>query len=190
MNLEGRILPLVSAPVESGVAEDFTGVVKRLGEGLGTRLDGRSVRSARRALKRQLEIDFGAIGAEGLMLKHIGRTDRRVTLKAEESVDGNLLLVPSMARVEYLDRNPHLRAATGDVRLRLHPTQAEELGVKRDDVVSLMVGGVRRRALVQPTEGVPNGLMLLPATPDQAVGLAHADLSSLAKERDALEVAV
>jgi NADH-quinone oxidoreductase subunit G len=190
INLEGRLLSLTAAPVENGVAEDFTGVVKRLGEALGTRLDGRSVRSGRRALTRKLGLDFEALGPAGLLLKRAARAQTRVTLEKDEAVAGNLLLVPSMTRIEYLDRNPHLRAASGDVRLRLHPAQAEELGLKRDDVVSLQVDGVRRRALVQPTEDAPEGLMLLAATPDQPTGLAGADLSSLVKERDALEVAV
>ena len=190
INLEGRLLPVSAAPVESGVAEDFTGLIKRLGEGLGTRLEGRSVRSARRVLKRTLDADFEALDANGLLLREAGRVKRRVTVEKDQTQEGDVLLVPSMARIEYLDRNPHLHAATTGVRLRLHPARAAELGVQRDDVVSLTVGGVRRRALVQPTEGVPPDLMLLPATPDQPPGLAQADVDSLVVERDALEVAV
>ena len=40
VNLEGRYLSVNSSPVDSGQSEDFTGVVKALGDALGQRLDG------------------------------------------------------------------------------------------------------------------------------------------------------
>ncbi|HEX7002670.1 MAG TPA: NADH-quinone oxidoreductase subunit NuoG [Trueperaceae bacterium] len=189
INLEGRLLPVFSAPVDNGSSEDFTGVVKRLGEALGNRLEGRSVRSARRILKRSLGTDFATLPAEGELLELAGKSAARVSVRGPERPAGNLLLVPSMIRHEYLSRNPHLLAAYGESPLRLHPTDAARLQVAEGDIVLLPVDGVVRRAAVRVTEDAPAGLPLLPALPDQPAGSAVADFEALVKERHALEVA-
>ena len=189
VNLEGRVLPVAPAPVDSGTSEDFTGVVKAIGEALGQRLDGRSVRSARRALKRSLEIDLNELAPEGHRLEGAHKPKQKVALRTHEVASGALLLTPSMARPEYLARNPHLAAATGGEALRLNPADAVELGLNRGDVVALDAGGTPRRAHVQPTDAVPPGLFLLPATPNQPSGLVAIDRASIRVERTALEVA-
>jgi NADH-quinone oxidoreductase subunit G len=185
VNLEGRYLPVRPAPVEGGLSEDLTGVVRRLGEALGVRLDGRSVRSARRALKRRLEIDLAAIPDHGLLAPARPRRSASVSVQGSDERAGEVLLVPTMLRYEHLDRNRHLRAAHGDSPLRLHPADAAERGLASGDAVRLTVGGVARRARVQPSEGVPQGLLLLPALPEQAAGRALLEPGSLAPEREA-----
>jgi NADH-quinone oxidoreductase subunit G len=189
VNLEGRALPVHPAPVDGGASEDFTGVVKRLGEALGNRMEGRSVRNARKALKRSLGVDPAELPLTGQRLNLRGRAAARVSVRAAESRQGNLLLVPSMIRHEYLARNPRLLAARGETPLRLNPADAARLGLADGDVVVLPVAGVERRAAVAINGAAPEGLPLLPALPDQPAGLAQADFATLRKERHALEVA-
>ncbi|MEX2540278.1 MAG: NADH-quinone oxidoreductase subunit NuoG [Trueperaceae bacterium] len=189
VNLEGRVLPVYKAPVDGGASEDFTGVVKRLGVALGNRMDGRSVRSARRVLKRSLGIDPAALPLGGERLSLRARATARVSVRGPDRQPGNLLLIPSMIRHEYLSRNPHLRAAHGEAPLRLNPADAGRLGLRDGDTVTVPVDGVERRAAVMVTESAPEGLPLLPALPDQPAGSATADFKALRKERFALEVA-
>jgi len=171
VNLEGRFLGVHPAPVDSGTSEDFIGVVRALGEALGVRLDGRSVRSARRALGRTLGVDLSALPDEGqLAPAEAGQTAETTP----EAVAGNLLLTPSLLKVDRLGRNPKLRAAHGDAALRVNPADAPMQNLKAGGAVTLEVGGVRRHATVRVTDGVPPGLMLLPATFDQPVGLVEA----------------
>lgn len=187
VNVEGRFLQVNPAPVEAGMAEDFGGLVRYLGEALGVRLEGRSLRSARRALKKELGAELAELPDEGAILPLKARRTERALGGAGSS--GNALVTPSMVRVEYLSRNPHLQAAVGEAALRLHPTDAAFCDLAQDDLVTLEVGGLRRTLRVQLSEAAPEGVMLLPATPDQPVGLAQAELGTLVKERRALELA-
>ena len=189
VNVEGRYLAVHSAPVDSGQSEDFTGVVKYLGEALGERLEGRSVRSARRQLKKELELDLAELPLEGLLVEHQSRKAPSPNLKADRLRSGNVLLVPSMVRQDYLSRNPHLLAAHGGAQLRMHPEDAADHDLRNYDVVRLNVGGVERTLSVSLSEGVPKGLMLVPALPEQPVGLVEADMATITKEKQALEVA-
>ena len=188
VNLEGRYLSVNASPVDSGQSEDFTGVVKALGDALGQRLDGRSVRSARRALKKGLELDLNDLPQEGTL--HPAKAKSASKSKAESGAsEGNTLIVPSMTRPEFLERNPHLRAAHGSAALRLHPADAASHNLNHDDIVRLNVSGVTRRLSVQLSEAVPEGRMLVPALPEQPVGLVESDMTSIEKEAQALEVA-
>ncbi len=185
VNLEGRYLNVNPAPVDGGQAVDFTGFVKELGDALNERLEGRSVRSARRLLKKSLELDLSELPLEGTIAS--AKAGKVAGLKTNTS--GNALLVPSMVRSEYLNRNAHLFASTGGNALRLHPADAASHNLSAHDVISVSVGGFKRRLSVQPSESVPEGMMLLPALPDQPVGLVQLDLNSIKKEQVALEVA-
>ncbi len=187
VNLEGRYLKVNSSPVDSGQSEDFTGVVKRLGEALGTRLEGRSVRSARRLLKKNLDTDLAELPDEGTIMAAKPRKLDKAS--GEEAGGGNTLLVPSMLRTEYLSRNPHLAAAHGEAALKIRPADAVLYDLREGDVVSMKVGGVRRRLWVEYSEAMPGGTFLVPALPEQPVGVARADLASAVKERRVLEVA-
>ncbi|MDF1522553.1 MAG: hypothetical protein P1P87_07020 [Trueperaceae bacterium] len=181
-----------AAPVDAGEAVDLTGVVKALGEALGTRLEGRSTRSARRWLKKAVGIDLEALPDLGAMLpaKRAGRPKTAtVTPTAAPAAARGGLRVPTMARPEVLDRNPHLRAAVGGLKLRLHPADAARAGVHHGDVVTVPVDRVRRTLVVQVVETVPEGYPTVPATADEPVGPAHVDLAKVAVERRALEVA-
>ena len=188
VSLEGRFLGVNAAPVEAGTSEDFTGLVRFLGDALGVRLEGRSVRSARRALRKDLDLDlaelpeFGVIPAQTVTAK-LGRPQRGAPALSAPRTGGNMLITASMARSEYIQRNPHLRATLGGPRLRVHPEDGVAHGLKDGNEVRLRVAGLWRRATVQFTEAVPSGLMTLPSLPDQAQGLVQADLASLVVER-------
>ena len=174
VNLEGRFLNVSPAPVDSGTSEDFTGVVRALGEAMGTRLEGRSIRSARRALQKTFELDFAALPEEG-QLAPVKADDAKDT--ATEAVKGNLLLTPSFLKLERLERNPKLYAAYGDAALRVNPADAKEQGLEAGTEVVLTAGKVKRKARVVITENAPEGLMLFPATFNQPVGLATAEVT-------------
>jgi len=184
VNAEGRMLPVRPAPVEAGAAADLTGTVKRLGEALGVRMDGRSVRSARRVLRKTLNVDPAELPAAGQLLELPRRASRRArALRAVAGAEGRALVVPSMVRIEHLDRNPKLRAEHGDAALRLNPADAHAHGLTAGEIVILTVGGLPRRLRVVTSDGVPDGLWLVPALPDQPVGLYPADPSALRRAR-------
>ncbi|MCA9836754.1 MAG: NADH-quinone oxidoreductase subunit NuoG [Trueperaceae bacterium] len=185
VNLEGRYLSVNAAPVDGGQAVDFTGVVKELGDALGERLEGRSVRSSRRLLKKELELDLNDLPLEGTVVA--AKSGKVSGLKPNSS--GNALLVPSMVRPEYLSRNPHLLASTGGNALRLHPADAASYQLSNHDVIRVSVGGFKRLLSVHISESIPEGTLLLPALPDQPAGLVQVDVNSIRKEQFALEVA-
>ena len=186
VNLEGRLLPIRPVPVHSGQAEDFTGLVRRLGEALAVRLEGRSVQSARRVLRRRFELDLEVLPDEGLLDWPVAPPVRPVG--EERRPEGNAVLTGSMVRPEYLDRNPHLAAVTGGVLLRINPADAAGYGLREGDIIRIGVGGFRRRVAVRLSDALPPGLLQLPSLPDQPPGLAVADLASVEVERAALEL--
>jgi NADH-quinone oxidoreductase subunit G len=194
VNLEGRYLTVNAAPVEGGQSEDFTGVVKYIAEGKEIKLEGRSVRSSQRAMKKAGEVDLSELPEEGVITKSKKAVARVGANSHSPLQGGNVIVAPSMIRAEYISRNHHLRAAHGDAKLSIHPTDAAFHNLRQDDVVSLNVGGLTRKLQVQITDAVPGGMMSVPALPEQPVGLVAADMASLKKEAvslqtNALEVA-
>jgi len=189
VNLEGRVLPVRAAPVEAGEAVDFTGFVKALGLALGQRLEGRSVRNARRLLKRSLNLDLEDLPDLGVWAP-IKRGSARVALHTHEAPrGGNTLRTPSMVKYEQAARNPALMAVAGAMALSLNPDDALEQRLREGDEISLPVGGVPHRLVVRVSADLPRGLMSLPATADAPVGVVSADLKRASVERRALEVA-
>ena len=192
INLEGRALPVRAAPTDHGLSQDFTGVVRALGEARGRRLDGRSVRSARRKLQKDMGLDFAELEVEGVILDLSARKYMSRRNQAESQpvagVGLDVLITPSMLRHEHLERNPHLLADRGFTPLRVNPADAGQLDLRSGDQVTMTVGGMRRRAEVILTDKVPTGLMLLPALPEQPSGLRSAPAESFRHERQALEV--
>lgn len=189
VNLEGRFLGVHEAPVESGDSRDFVGLVGALGEALGQRLEGRSVRSARRVLRKRFELDPAELGPAGQLYRPKTRQGARVAVRSTEASEGNALVTPSMVRVEYLRRNPHLLRVVGGALLRMHADDAAFNQLADGDDVRLRVGGLLRRFTVRVDDAVPPGLMLVPTVPEQPTGLTHADLSTLQREQEELEVA-
>lgn len=184
INAEGRLLPVRPAPVEAGVAEDFSGVVRRLGEALGTRLEGRNLSSARRQLRKNLGVDLAELPDGGTLLPPPRRGARRVrALTATVTGSGRALVIPSMVRIEYLGRNPKLRSERGDAALTVNPADAAAHGLSRGEMVTVTVGSVPRRLRVVVSERVPQGLWLVPTTPEQPVGLYPLDPATLRRER-------
>jgi NADH-quinone oxidoreductase subunit G len=187
VNLEGRYLTVNAAPVEGGQSEDFTGVVKHIAEAKEIKLEGRSVRSSQRALKKLIDVELSELPEEGVIAKS-KKTALRQAQGAAAPQMGNVIVAPSMIRAEYISRNHHLRAAHGDAKLSIHPTDAAFHNLRQDDVVSLNVGGMNRKLQVQVTDTVPGGMMTVPNLPEQPVGLVSADMSTLKKEQVALLV--
>jgi NADH-quinone oxidoreductase subunit G len=185
VNLEGRYLSVNAAPVEGGQSEDFTGVVKYIADAKEIKLEGRSVRSSQRALKKLIDVDLAELPEEGVIAKP-KRSVSRVVASTLSTSNGNVIVAPSMIRAEYISRNHHLRAAHGDAKLSIHPTDAAFHNLRQDDVVSLNVGGMTRKLQIQITDAVPGGMMTVPALPEQPVSLVSADMSTLRKEQVAL----
>jgi NADH dehydrogenase/NADH:ubiquinone oxidoreductase 75 kD subunit (chain G) len=158
MNAEGRLFPVRAAPVEAGTAKDFTGVLKSLGEAFGTRLEGRSVKSARRILKKRLDVDVTEVPSTGRLLPPVSRRERTARAVREYvRASGDALVVPSMVRIEHLDRNPHLRTERGDAALRAHPATLHAQALTSGEVVTITIGGIPRRLRIQASEGCPKG---------------------------------
>jgi NADH-quinone oxidoreductase subunit G len=147
INLEGRVLGVRAAPVDGGEAVDFTGVVKALGDAFGQRLEGRSIRSARRVLRRTLDLDLDALPDGGAFVKVPRRRAGVAVIEHDEFV-GSGLRVPTMVRQEYLSRNPHLLQAVGAPALSLHPDAAAARGLEDGDEVTVAVDGTPRRLRV------------------------------------------
>ena len=187
VNVEGRMLGVHAAPVDAGESRDFTGVVKAYGEAVGRRLEGRSVKSARRLLKR-FGVDLDELPERGAF-PAFARPTARPVARPTARPDAGAWRVPTMVRPEVLDRNPHLLAATGGLALRLHPDDAARRDVADGDHVSVVVAGVTRRLVVRLDAGHPVGFVTLPATPDEPSGGVAIDWSTLAVQRRALEVA-
>ena len=174
VNLEGRFLSVNPAPVNSGTSEDLLGLARVLGEALGTRLDGRSLRSARRALAKTFDVDLTALPEEGQLAPVAAKETGE---SAAATTSGNLLFTPSLLKIDRLDRNRKLRMAHGDAALRVNPVDARDRGLEAGAAVTVTVGGVVRSATVRVTENVSAGLMLLPVTFDQGVGLGTAEVT-------------
>lgn len=183
VNMEGRALPVRPAPVEAGTATDFVGVAKALGEAWGVRLDGRSVRSARRVLQRRLGIDASNLEPSGTRLPPAREATRAVRAVSKAAATGTgALIVPSMVRIEHLDRTPGLRTERGDAALRMHPSDVRARGLHAGDVVVVPVGGIPRRLVVRVSESVPEGVCLVPTLPDQPVGRADVAFEAMTIE--------
>jgi NADH-quinone oxidoreductase subunit G len=188
VNLEGRLLPVRPAPVDVGEAVDFTGVVHALGLAFGKRLEGRSVRSARRTLRKTLGLELDTVDALGVFVK-LSRKRASVAVQPRARAGGDALRVPTMVRQEYLGRNPHLLVAHGAPALRLHPDDAAAHALRDGDEVTLLVDGVPRRLVVAVGDRVPPGVVTVPALPDTPPGRARVDLATATIERRRLEVA-
>jgi NADH-quinone oxidoreductase subunit G len=188
VNLEGRLLPVRAAPVDVGDAVDFTGVVHALGLALGKRLEGRSVRSARRTLKKTLGLELDELGTLGVFAE-THRKRPSVTVQPRTATGGSALRVATMVRQEYLARNPHLLVAHGAPALRVHPDDAAVQDLRDGDEVTIPVDGVPRRLRVDVSDAVPPGVVTVPALPDTPPGRAHVDLGAAVVERRRLEVA-
>ncbi|MCH2667154.1 MAG: NADH-quinone oxidoreductase subunit NuoG [Deinococcales bacterium] len=187
MNLEGRLLPVRSAPIENNHAEDFTGLVRHFGEASGVRLEGRSTRSARRVLRKKFDVDLNDLNDQGVLGEAGTESSRQDSSKVNRGQKGNAFLTKAMVRTEYLDKNPSLRASNGGVLLRINPAEANAWGLHDSDVVSVMVGKLRRLVTIQSSELIPEGFMHVPSLPDQPAGLVQVDLGTIQIERSALE---
>jgi len=104
-------------------------------------------------------------------------------LRAVDTGSGHALVVPSLVRVEHLERNPKLRAERGDPALRMNPVDAHAHGLSRGEIVTVPVGGVPRRLRIAPSDGVPEGVWLVPTLPEQPVGLYPLALDAMTRER-------
>lgn len=171
MNLEGRLLPVKPAPIGAGTSQDLHGVAKAIGEARGKRLDGRSLRSSRREIRKELHVDLAEVPRTGTIVAP--STRRAAPARYQAQNDGGVLMVPSDYRVEYLPYNEHLLKEHGLPALHVSPARAEEWSIRHGTEALVSVGGVKRRVqvVVEPSWGGTQAT--LPALPEQPVGSRH-----------------
>lgn len=168
MSLEGRLLPVKPAPIGAGTAQDLHGVAKAIGDAVGKRLDGRSLRSSRRELKKTLGFDLGDVPRTGQIITQNAK--RATSREYAQPYSGDVLMVPSDYRVEYLPYNEHLLLEHGLPALRLSTASAERFELRNGTEALLEVGGVRRRVQVVIEANWAGLRATLPALPEQPVG--------------------
>ncbi|MEZ4633306.1 MAG: NADH-quinone oxidoreductase subunit NuoG [Deinococcales bacterium] len=185
VNAEGRYLKVQAAPVDGGASEDLLGVIKYLGEALGSRLEGRSLRSARRQFKAAYGLDLDSLPEHGrLVPASQGSTKAKASQKIGKD---RALVVPSMVKAEYSAYNQHLRMAFGGPALIMSPEMAKLKGLREGDEVKVRVGGLERSLTLRLNLTLPNDLVLVPALPEQPSGLSSLDsIQSLAPQEPVL----
>lgn len=168
MNLEGRLLPVKPAPIGAGTAQDLHGVAKAIGDAVGKRLNGRSIRSSRRELKKTLRLELADVPRTGQLITQ--NSKRAASREYMESLRGDVLMVPSDYRVEYLPYNEHLLKEHGLPSLRLSPASAETFELRNGTEALIEIGGLRRRVQVVVEQSWTGARATLPALPEQPVG--------------------
>ncbi len=187
-NVEGRYLKVSPVPTYDGESEDFMGVVRHLGKAWGQELAGHSLSSAQHTFKESFGVDLEKIGSEGHLPELVAKSLNKLQ---GGTTKGNVLLVPSMVKAKYVYHNMHLRDAFGPPALCLHPNEALNHNLSVGDKVTLQVSGYKRCAIVEISEKVPEGLMLLPVLPEQPSGfyvLESLEISTKMSQQE-LEVA-
>lgn len=174
INLEGRILEVKAATLNSGMAEDFSFVANLLSQ---ETKDFEQV--AKKAVRKRFEIELANLDPEGELSPVKAKASTKSKVHTKTKVTGNALIVPSMLRLEYLEHNTHLLAERGLGKLRLNSIDAQAKGLKTGQTVELEVAGIKRKLQVCISDYVPIGLWLLPALPEQPLGLSQANLDSL-----------
>ena len=171
MNLEGRLLPVKPAPIGAGTSQDLHGVAKAIGEAVGKRLDGRSLRSARRELRKELHIDFAEVPRTGTILAQGSR--RANPARYQRQLPHDVVMVPSDYRIEYLPYNDHMLQEHGLPALRLSRHAAEEFSLRNGTEALISVSGVKRRVQIVVEPSWTGRKATLPALPEQPVGTQH-----------------
>lgn len=181
-NIEGRFLPLAAAPIENGVAQDFTGIVKYLGEALAleTRLAGRSIRSSRRELKKVLERDLAALPYEGESSPSVSAALKHYP--QQTSADASVLVMPTMVKAHLAAYTSKLVANFGAPALYLNEASAKHHGVVAGQAVRLSAGGVTRRLEVRIDNSLAEGVLRIPALPEQPAGFFALDSLSVVSD--------
>jgi len=174
INLEGRILEVNAATLNSGMAEDFGYVANLLCQ---ETQDFEQV--AKKAVRKRFEIELQSLDPEGELSPVKTKASTKSKVHSKTEVAGNALIVPTMLRLEYLEHNSHLLAERGLGKLRVNSIDAQAKGLKTGQTVELEVAGIKRKLQVSVSDAVPIGLWLLPALPEQTLGLSRVNLDSL-----------
>ena len=184
INLEGRLLEVNAAPIDSGQAQDFEFLAASIIQALGKEGKEDLPTLANKAIRKQFGVDSKKLDPEGELKPLKPKASRKAKLHSQALASGNVLVVPTMLRLEYLDKNPHLLAERGIAKLAMNSGDASSHGLKNADLVSLDVAGIKRRFEIKIKDSLPNGLWLVPAIPEQAVGLVEVGTGSLKKEME------
>ncbi len=182
VNLEGRLLEVNAAPIDAGQAQDFEFLAASIIAALGKEGKEDLASLAHKAIRKQFGVDSKKLDPEGDLKPLKPRANNKAKLHIQSTNIGNALIVPTMLRLEYIDKNPHLLAERGAAKLTMNSIDADANGLKNAEIVSLDVAGIKRSFSVQIKDSVPAGLWLIPALPEQAIGLLELDRASLKKE--------
>ncbi|WP_027893867.1 molybdopterin-dependent oxidoreductase [Calidithermus chliarophilus] len=149
VNLEGRVLPLEPAGINNGEADGAVAALALLAEAAGLKPPVRLVRQAAKTLHDQYKLP-----ASG------GIWSGKAASFGTPATAGPLYLRPSMWRREQL---VGAAAKVVQVRLEASPETARAHGLVDGAAVEVETPGGLERATVKVVEGLPAGVMYLPA---------------------------
>lgn len=181
-NIEGRFLPLAAAPIENGLAQDFTGIVKYLSEALAlkARLAGRSIRSSRRELKKVLELDLATLPYQGD--SNQPASSSLTHYPQQHNADAKVLVVPTMVKAHLAAYNSKLVANFAAPAVYLNQASAASHGIRAGQRVRISAGGVSRQLEVAIDNSLADGMLRIPALPEQPAGFFALDSLSLVSD--------
>lgn len=152
LNLEGRVLPLEPAAINNGEADGAVAALAVLAEALEVKTPVRLVRQATRLLIEKHKLPPA-----------LERWQPKSTGWAASEFDasqGTLYLRPTMWRREQM---VGAVAKVVEVKLEMSPATARAQGLADGYWVELELPGGRERLEVKTVEGLPDGVMYLPA---------------------------
>ncbi|RDI94697.1 NADH-quinone oxidoreductase [Meiothermus sp. QL-1] len=151
VNLEGRVLPLEPAAIQNGQADGAVAALALLAEALGVRTPVRLVRQATRLLQEKHRLPPAM---ERWLPKAAGWAARG------EAAGGALFLRPTLWRREQL---LGAVAQAVEVRLEVGPATARAQGLAEGYRVELELPWGPEAYEVRVVEGLPEGVLYLPA---------------------------
>jgi len=152
VNLEGRVLPLEPAGIDNGQADGAVAALGLIAEAAGVKTPVRLVRQASKLLVEKHKLP-------PVMERWLPKLTGWVASDADVT-QGSLYLRPTMWRREQL---VGAVAKVVEVRLEMSPATARAQGLADDYQVELALPDGPERLEVRTVEGLPDGVMYVPA---------------------------
>jgi NADH-quinone oxidoreductase subunit G len=152
VNLEGRVLPLEPAGINNGQADGAVAALGLVAEAAGVRTPVRLVRQATRLLVEKHKLP-------PVMERWLPKSTSWAVSDADVTI-GSLYLRPTMWRREQL---VGAVAKVVEVRLEMSPATARAQGLADGYQVELALPDGPERLEVRTVEGLPDGVMYVPA---------------------------